>query len=229
MTERTAHTAILVFVRSEGAEAAQKTFYRPLGWRGNRRVARLFNCRIRQLAQSTGLPTYVVSSRQQRGSTFGERFTQAIASVFARGFARVIAVGNDCPALDRRRLLEAADLLEDHPAVIGPTLDGGAYLIGLHRSAFRARSFQDLPWRQADLLDQLQLHFSTPRLLALERDIDDSRDFNRLARQAQTVKPLRWLVKLLSAPPVRILPSVERPHQVARFHFPSWRGPPAHA
>lgn len=46
---------------------------------------------------------------------------------------RALAIGTDSPDLPRRLLDEAERTLLSHDAVLGPTLDGGYYLIGLRR------------------------------------------------------------------------------------------------
>ena len=44
-------------------------------------------------------------------------------------------------SLDAELLAQADDLLSDHDAVMGPSRDGGYYLIGFNRAAYRADYF----------------------------------------------------------------------------------------
>ena len=60
----------------------------------------------------------------------------------ARVPAPAIVLGADIPDLSQRHLRDAAEMLETHPAVIGPAADGGYYLLG-----FR----QPLPFLWADM------------------------------------------------------------------------------
>jgi glycosyltransferase A (GT-A) superfamily protein (DUF2064 family) len=64
----------------------------------------------------------------QPGATFGERFASAIRSAFARG-GPVIAVGADIPGLAARHIAQAADLARAGSVVVGPSPDGGFYLL----------------------------------------------------------------------------------------------------
>jgi uncharacterized protein len=64
----------------------------------------------------------------QPGATFGERFAGAIRSAFARG-GPVIAVGADIPGLAARHIALAADRARDGSVVVGPSPDGGFYLL----------------------------------------------------------------------------------------------------
>jgi rSAM/selenodomain-associated transferase 1 len=89
----------------------------------------------------------------QLGADLGACLLSTFIQLFRRGFERVIAVDSDTPTLPSAYLQEALDLMvaPEHDVVLGPTEDGGYYLIGL-RYAHRAL-FEDMPW-------------STPRLCA---------------------------------------------------------------
>ena len=69
----------------------------------------------------------------QRWESLGERMAEAIADVFSLGFRPVVAVGSDLPTLSLSAV-EATFLLLEEPTadvVLGPTPDGGYYLMGL--------------------------------------------------------------------------------------------------
>lgn len=76
--------------------------------------------------------------RPQRGATLEERMENAFREIFDSGARRAILIGSDIPGLDSRRVVEAAAVLRSHDAVIGPSVDGGYYLIGFRSEAFRA-------------------------------------------------------------------------------------------
>jgi hypothetical protein len=59
-----------------------------------------------------------------------------------------IAVGTDSPGLPPRLLDDARTALADADAVIGPSADGGFYLLGLRRCP--EGLLRDLPWSRAD-------------------------------------------------------------------------------
>lgn len=67
---------------------------------------------------------------KQQGETLGERMQQAFAWGFGRGFQRVILIGSDAPTLPAAYLEEALARLGRAAVVIGPSRDGGYYLIG---------------------------------------------------------------------------------------------------
>lgn len=74
----------------------------------------------------------------QEGAALGERLDNALTHVLAHGFRRVAIMNSDGPTLPLAYLAAAFDALAG-PAdvVLGPSDDGGYYLIGLKRPAPR--------------------------------------------------------------------------------------------
>ncbi len=72
---------------------------------------------------------------RQRGAGLGERMQQAFEETFAAGRRRVILIGTDHPTLPSAWIQEGFSLLEGKgDVVLGPTGDGGFYLIGMNGS-----------------------------------------------------------------------------------------------
>ncbi len=89
----------------------------------------------------------------QRGPDLGARLHTTLASVLAAGHPGAIAVDSDTPTLPREFLQQAVDCLTGPgpDVVLGPTEDGGYYLIGV-RVANRAL-FDDMPWSTSAVLE----------------------------------------------------------------------------
>lgn len=104
-----------------------------------------------QKARNSGLAYYHITENQQEGNTFGERFTNAIQGVFNLGFEKVIAIGNDTPHLRSKDIKEAAEILISGKTVLGPSLDGGFYLLGISKDNFDPDRFTEFPWQQVGL------------------------------------------------------------------------------
>jgi len=66
----------------------------------------------------------------QKGETLGDRMRNAFDWGFDEGFRRVTLIGCDAPTLPADFIRQAFDSLKRSPVVIGPSLDGGYYLIG---------------------------------------------------------------------------------------------------
>ncbi|WP_109302476.1 DUF2064 domain-containing protein [Aquimarina sp. AU474] len=138
-------TAILVFANSAQEEALRK----PIS--GGQQLFTELNSTIESVVVSTKLPYYIVTEVQQQGRDFGERFVNAVQGIYEKGFENVITIGNDTPFLTKKHLLDSAKLLEKNKFVIGPSVDGGFYLMGLHKSQFDPLAFLKLPWRSKKL------------------------------------------------------------------------------
>ncbi len=138
-------TAILIFANSGKQEAFAKPF------KSSELVFDELNRQTLKKVSDTGLPYFHICEKEQVGNSFGERFTNAIKSIYAKGFENVISVGNDTPHLKTCHILNAAHRLETADIVLGPSLDGGFYLMGLKESLFNVDTFLKLPWQTSRL------------------------------------------------------------------------------
>ncbi len=80
----------------------------------------------------------------QEGDDLGERMMNAFAKVFDFGFERIAIIGSDCYELTTAHLDDAFAQLEEFDAVIGPSKDGGYYLLGmkqLHPALFTEKKW----------------------------------------------------------------------------------------
>ncbi|MHA2351035.1 MAG: TIGR04282 family arsenosugar biosynthesis glycosyltransferase [Candidatus Thorarchaeota archaeon] len=82
----------------------------------------------------------------QEGMNLGERLHNGFAMMFKKKYQQVIALASDCPDLPGEILQMAASKLQSHDVVIGPSPDGGYYLIGFSEEQFIPEAFFDLPW-----------------------------------------------------------------------------------
>ena len=80
----------------------------------------------------------------QRGTDLGQKMKNAIYDAFAMGYERVILTGTDIPELKAKTVNAAFQMLDDYDIVLGPTSDGGYYLIGMssmHNEAFNVKLY----------------------------------------------------------------------------------------
>jgi rSAM/selenodomain-associated transferase 1 len=119
----------------------------------------------------------------------GDGLAAGLTSVFARfaalGRQRVVAFNSDSPHLPASVLASAFQALNDHDVVVGPTNDGGYYLVGAkaaHPTLFYGdgmgtkTALETLLTRAREL--QLSVTFTEPFY-----DIDEERDLTRLAAE----------------------------------------------
>ncbi len=133
------------------------------------------------------LPAGIKAALQSEGD-LGARLTAAIDGAFAGGAGKVILLGSDSPHLPPARIFEAERALEVHDLVLGPTDDGGYYLLGARAGGFSAAAFTGVNWGSARVYAQTIAAARAAGLstasLAPWYDLDEWADLLRLARQA---------------------------------------------
>jgi uncharacterized protein len=148
--------------------------YRTVVWfapRGSRAAVRSW---LGDLAVDAFLP--------QQGGDLGARLSAAFDGHFQNGATRVTIIGSDCPGVAGGAVSDAFAALRRADAVIGPTLDGGYYLIALKQPA--PDLFDDVAWSTPRVLD---MTLSKARTLGLKiamlprlRDVDTACDARAL-------------------------------------------------
>ncbi len=147
----------------------------------------------------------------QQGRDFGARLERAMANAFARGAGPLLVVGSDVPGLAAQHLEAALSLLEADPerVVIGPSPDGGFYLLASRRPveglASAARWCR--PGTLRDLLRFLRAAGRPVVLLAPLNDLDRPADLERwLAVSTVDTRWRRPTARLRSALARRLRP-----------------------
>jgi rSAM/selenodomain-associated transferase 1 len=120
----------------------------------------------------------------QRGEGFGERLTKAVEDLLAIGFQSVCLINSDSPTVLPSTFAEAAGQLSKpgDRIVLGPSDDGGYYLIGLkklHRAVF-----EQIDWSTERVFEQTITRASEVGVdvhqLARGFDVDDRGTLQRL-------------------------------------------------
>lgn len=155
MGQKNTDTAILIFSLSARREAERKTLFGVDKKQSASAFFDILNDRTQKLAAASGVDAFVVDEGQQRGRTFGERYTNAFQQIFDQGYTKVVSIGNDAPDLTAETLRKAIDEIQQNDIVVGPSTDGGVYLLGLSRSLFNTDEFLNLPWLKGSLCETL--------------------------------------------------------------------------
>jgi uncharacterized protein len=112
----------------------------------------------------------------------GDRLLAAFQNAFAKGHRRVVVIGTDCPVLNTAILAQSFTALQQSILTIGPTQDGGYYLIGLQHCI--PELFSGIPWSTptvfTDTLNIAERLHITPALLPCLYDIDLPQDLEKL-------------------------------------------------
>jgi rSAM/selenodomain-associated transferase 1 len=115
----------------------------------------------------------------QSGGDLGDRMEQAFQQAFDAGAGKVLIIGSDCPGLTGLLLQEAFDRLDNADFVLGPTPDGGYYLLGmkdLDVSVFRGIVWSTDAVRTATL-EKIQAAGKICSLLPELSDVDTEEDW----------------------------------------------------
>ena len=120
----------------------------------------------------------------QSGGDLGQRMDQLFADLWRLGQRNVVLIGSDLPALPLAILDEAFAQLssDEHKVVLGPSRDGGYYLIGMNRPT--PAPFANMTWSHGEVLAEttarLQRLGVAFALLPSWFDIDTLNDLQRL-------------------------------------------------
>lgn len=150
-----------------------------------------FSPKTKEEAFKNLLRAYVLNEfYAQEGDDLGERMYSAFKAMCHSElrprddrYEKVVLIGSDLPDLGEDIVQQAFQTLNETDVVLGPTYDGGYYLIGMKR-AFDI--FQGISWsspavlkEQLGRIDEKKLSY---RLLAVRRDIDTMEDLEAYLR-----------------------------------------------
>ncbi len=108
----------------------------------------------------------------------------AFEQVFEKGLEEAVLIGSDAPDLPVDFVNIAFSAFETHGAVIGPSSDGGYYLIGFSRQSFLPEIFDGITWSTETVFQDTMKIFdqndNKVRTLPLWHDIDTVSDLKAL-------------------------------------------------
>lgn len=129
--------------------------------------------------------------RHQAPGDLGHRMASAFRAAFDEGAHRVVLIGTDCPGITSAMLDEATSDLREHDLVLGPTHDGGYWLIGMKRPL---PVFDGVAWstgavlsRTLELADHQGL---SVHLLSKLSDIDTPDDLRHASDSSEANRPV---------------------------------------
>lgn len=186
--------ALAVFLKAPRAGQVKTRLAAEIGERHALRLYRIMAARTLAAAREAGLDASIWFTpadagpemrhwlgedwvmRPQASGDLGARLAAAAEAVDpGQGW---LAVGADCPRLDAQLLREAVGAIGEGLVVLGPTMDGGYYLIG--GRAPLPDIFSDMPWSTERLLDATRARLAAARVpwreLRMLRDVDTAED-----------------------------------------------------
>ena len=116
----------------------------------------------------------------QKGDDLGLRMYNAFKDASEDSYQKICLIGSDIIELTDEIIIKAFSLLDEHDIVLGPSFDGGYYLIGMKTPA--KVLFENISWSTGVVLSEtineihkLKLNYA---LLPTLNDIDEIEDIN---------------------------------------------------
>lgn len=141
---------------------------------------------------------------KQKGERLGERMYNAFKFAKNSGASKTVIIGSDFPTLSASAIKKAFSLLSRADVVLGPSLDGGYYLIGLKSPCIEL--FEGITWSSPtvlkDTINNAQRLKKKIALLDKRYDIDDAKDLFRLKNDLSKLKDksiARWTRKFMNS------------------------------
>jgi rSAM/selenodomain-associated transferase 1 len=95
--------------------------------------------------------------RSQHGNDLGQRMHYSFEKAWQNGAQRAVILGSDCPQIDVVILKEALHALKNNHLVLGPSTDGGYYIIGttcdLPKEIYSSL-FRNISWGTAEVFPE---------------------------------------------------------------------------
>ncbi len=133
----------------------------------------------------------------QSDADLGSRMSTALRQSLETGAHRVILIGTDIPSLPSAHLTSAFDALDHHDVVLGPSTDGGYYLVGVtddHPSIF-----EDIEWSThhvfAQTVERVQTAGLKLDLIPPWYDVDTPEEVDFLLAHAKAAGDADWVPK----------------------------------
>jgi uncharacterized protein len=175
LARQTAHETIVAYAPSDARATLEQILRDDDGARTHGLTAR-YSSEVRWL--------------EQRGDTLGARLSSVVEQAFVLRFGPLAVIGTDSPTLPRAFVETALKSLarETADAALGPTEDGGFYVVALSRPA--PKLFRAVEWSTPRAFEQTAANAARLglRLLELPRwyDVDTHEDFLRLREELLT-------------------------------------------
>ena len=117
-----------------------------------------------------------VKSKLQLGENLGEKMANALQWAFKKKYKKIVLIGTDLWTLNEKTITNSFKLLDKCDLVIGPSYDGGYFLIGMKNPD--ENIFKNIPWSTNNVLEKTILKIKDRKISFLEiaKDIDSFSD-----------------------------------------------------
>jgi len=133
----------------------------------------------------------------QKDGDLGQKMYAAFVDAFASGCRRVVMIGSDSPDMPKEYIAEAFLLLKAYKEslILGPSEDGGYYLIGLGTA--KEAIFKGVDWGTSAVLSETleiaKREGIDAKLLPKWYDVDSFEDIGRLLKTGRAVNSIKYI------------------------------------
>lgn len=115
----------------------------------------------------------------QIGEDLGRKMFNAFQDGFQKGYKKIVLIGSDLPDLKAELISESFKSLDSNDFVLGPSEDGGYYLVGMNQ--LKEYPFQNKKWSTKGLMEETEKEISDKKnslhKLKMLNDIDTWEDY----------------------------------------------------
>lgn len=133
----------------------------------------------------------------QSTGDLGKRMNASFSESFANGYDKTIVVGSDTPDIELDLIEEAYDALGKYKSVIGPSKDGGYYLLGFNKNGYLCDVFKNITWSTEKVLEDtiniLKKNSFSYMLLPELQDIDTLDDLKESYNKKKNKKDSSYI------------------------------------
>jgi rSAM/selenodomain-associated transferase 1 len=148
------------------------------------------------------LADFDLKFHSQCEGNLGKKILNAFKQIAASGAAKILVIGTDSPDLPSEYINRAYAELDQNDVVIGPTRDGGYYLIGFARNRLLPEAFAGISWSTSKVFAQtmkcLQEKQQRVGVLPEWYDIDNLDDLGKLCKSNFADKSIRDFLNKIS-------------------------------
>ncbi len=116
----------------------------------------------------------------QNGHNLGKKMQNAFEEVFKSEYKQAVIIGTDIPELNSEIIFESFEQLDKYDSVIGPSSDGGYYLLGIKQ--IHPELFREINWSTHQVLNETLQKINNLKisyyLMGKLTDIDTANDLH---------------------------------------------------
>ena len=117
----------------------------------------------------------------QKGFDLGDRMKNAFQELFELNYNSICIIGSDCFELNSETINDAFKSLKNNDIVIGPTFDGGYYLLGMNK--LHSHLFENIVWSTETVFEEtifkIEKNNLSKEILVKLNDVDEEIDVPR--------------------------------------------------